>query len=84
MATTLDHASNGRAMLGLGAGWHAPEHWAFGYDLLSLGDRVSRFDEASRVARGLLDGESVTFDGRWVRAAGMRNDPRRSRRGCRC
>ena len=75
MATTLDHASNGRAMLGLGAGWHAPEHWAFGYDLLSLGDRVSRFDEASRVARGLLDGESVTFDGRWVRAAGMRNDP---------
>ena len=53
-------------MLGLGAGWHEPEHRAFGYDVLSLGDRISRFDEASRVARGMLDGESVTFEGRWV------------------
>jgi len=75
MATTLDHASNGRAMLGLGAGWHEPEHRAFGYELLSLGDRVTRFDEASRVARGMLDGESVTSGGRWVTAGGMRNDP---------
>ncbi len=75
MATTLDHASGGRAMLGLGAGWHAPEHLAFGLDLLSLGDRVSRFDEASQVARGMLDGQSVTFDGRWVSANGLRNDP---------
>jgi alkanesulfonate monooxygenase SsuD/methylene tetrahydromethanopterin reductase-like flavin-dependent oxidoreductase (luciferase family) len=75
MATTLDHASDGRVMLGLGAGWHEPEHRAFGYELLSLGDRVSRFDEASRVARGMLDGESVTHEGRWVSARGMRNDP---------
>lgn len=75
MATALDHASGGRAMLGLGAGWHEPEHRAFGYDQLALGDRISRLDEASRVARGLLDGETVTFDGAWVAAAGMRNDP---------
>ena len=75
MATTLDHASQGRVMLGLGAGWHAPEHEAFGYELLSLGDRISRFDEASQVARGLLDGGPVDFDGRWVGGAGMRNDP---------
>lgn len=75
MATALDHASGGRAMLGLGAGWHEPEHRAFGYDVLRLGDRISRMDEASRVARGLLDGEDVTFEGAWVTAAGMRNDP---------
>ncbi len=75
MATTLDHASNGRAMLGLGAGWHEPEHRAFGYDLLSLGDRVSRFDEASGVARALLDSRPVTVDGRWVSGHAMRNDP---------
>ena len=52
-----------------------PSTLAFGLDLLSLGDRVSRFDEASQVARGMLDGESVTFDGRWVSAKGLRNDP---------
>jgi alkanesulfonate monooxygenase SsuD/methylene tetrahydromethanopterin reductase-like flavin-dependent oxidoreductase (luciferase family) len=75
MATALDHASGGRAILGLGAGWHEPEIRAFGYEQLSLGDRMRRFDEAARVARGLLDGEAVTTDGRWVSGHGMRNDP---------
>jgi alkanesulfonate monooxygenase SsuD/methylene tetrahydromethanopterin reductase-like flavin-dependent oxidoreductase (luciferase family) len=75
MATALDHASAGRAMLGLGAGWHEPEHHAFGYEMLTLGDRISRFDEASRLARGMLDGEPYTQDGRWVSAHGVRNDP---------
>jgi len=75
MATALDHASGGRAMLGLGAGWHGPEHEAFGFDLLSLGDRISRFDEASRLARGLLDGGATTQDGRWVVGRDARNDP---------
>ena len=36
---------------------------------------ISRFDEASRVARGMLDGESVTYDGRWISGHGLRNDP---------
>ncbi len=75
MATALDHASRGRAILGLGAGWHEPEHRAFGYDVLSLGDRISRLDEASQLARGLLDGESVTLAGRWVSGQDVRNDP---------
>ena len=75
MATTLDHASRGRAILGLGAGWHEPEHRAFGYDLLSLGDRISRLDEASRLARGMLDGVPVTQAGRWVGGQDLRNDP---------
>jgi alkanesulfonate monooxygenase SsuD/methylene tetrahydromethanopterin reductase-like flavin-dependent oxidoreductase (luciferase family) len=75
MATALDHASAGRAMLGLGAGWHEPEHRAFGYDMLTLGDRISRFDEASRLARGMLDGEPYSQDGRWVSGHEVRNDP---------
>lgn len=75
MATALDHASAGRAMLGLGAGWHEPEHRAFGYEVLALGDRISRFDEASRLARAVLDGGPVTQDGRWVSGHELRNDP---------
>ena len=75
MATALDHASVGRAILGLGAGWHEPEHRAFGYEMLSLGDRISRLDEASRVARGMLDGTAVNHDGRWVSGHELRNDP---------
>ena len=75
MATVLDHASGGRAMLGLGAGWHEPEHDAFGYEMLPLGDRISRFDEASRLARGMLDGETTNQEGRWVSGHELRNDP---------
>ena len=75
MATALDHASDGRGMLGLGAGWHEPEHRAFGYDVLTLRDRITRFDEASALARGLLDGRTMTQHGRWVGADGARNEP---------
>jgi alkanesulfonate monooxygenase SsuD/methylene tetrahydromethanopterin reductase-like flavin-dependent oxidoreductase (luciferase family) len=75
MATALDHASSGRAMLGLGAGWHEPETRAFGYEVLSLGDRISRFDEASSLARGMLDGDPVEQDGRWISGHDLRNDP---------
>jgi len=31
MATTLDHVSNGRAILGIGAAWFETEHVAFGF-----------------------------------------------------
>jgi alkanesulfonate monooxygenase SsuD/methylene tetrahydromethanopterin reductase-like flavin-dependent oxidoreductase (luciferase family) len=75
MTTALDHASGGRAMLGIGAGWHEPETRAFGYEELPLGDRISRFDEAARLARGMLDGEAVEQDGRWVSGHDLRNDP---------
>jgi alkanesulfonate monooxygenase SsuD/methylene tetrahydromethanopterin reductase-like flavin-dependent oxidoreductase (luciferase family) len=75
MATALDHASGGRALLGIGAGWHEPEIHAFGYDELSLGERMDRLEEAAHVARGMLDGQAVSFPGRWVRGDGMRNDP---------
>ena len=75
MATALDHASAGRGILGIGAGWHEPEHRAFGYEMLSLGDRIGRLDEASQVARGMLDGGAVTLDGRWVKADRLLNDP---------
>jgi alkanesulfonate monooxygenase SsuD/methylene tetrahydromethanopterin reductase-like flavin-dependent oxidoreductase (luciferase family) len=75
MVTALDHATDGRMILGIGAGWHEPEIEAFGYEQLTLGERLGRLDEAAAVARTLLDGETATVDGRWVRAKGMRNDP---------
>ena len=75
MATALDHASSGRAALGLGAGWFEPEHRAFGWTFPPLGRRIERFAEAASICRGLLDVEAVTFEGRWFSVAGLRNDP---------
>ena len=66
MATTLDHVSGGRFVLGLGAGWHAREHEAFGIDFGSVvGERLDRLDEAAGLLRRLLDGEVVTHHGRF-------------------
>jgi len=75
MATALDHATGGRAALGLGGGWFEPEHRAFGWPFPSLGQRIDRFAEAAQICRGLLDGEAVTVDGTWFTADGARNDP---------
>jgi alkanesulfonate monooxygenase SsuD/methylene tetrahydromethanopterin reductase-like flavin-dependent oxidoreductase (luciferase family) len=66
LATTLDHISGGRAVLGLGGGWFEREHDAFGIDFASgFGDRLDRLDEAVGLIRRLLDGERVTHHGRF-------------------
>ena len=64
LATTLDHLSGGRAVLGLGGAWFEREHEAYGIDFGSgFGERLDRLDEAVMLVRRLLDGETVTHDG---------------------
>ena len=66
LATTVDHISGGRSILGLGAGWFELEHEAFGVDFGSgFGERLDRLDEAVGVIRRLLNGERVTQSGRF-------------------
>ena len=68
MATTVDHVSAGRAILGIGAGWFQREHEAFGFDFgTGFGERLDRLGEAVPLMRRLLDGETVTHDGRFYR-----------------
>jgi probable F420-dependent oxidoreductase len=65
MAATIDEVSGGRFVLGLGAGWNEAEYRAFG---IPFDYRVSRFEEAFAIIRGLLAGERVTRHGRWWQA----------------
>jgi len=65
MAVAIDEVSDGRLILGLGAGWHEPEYAAFGYP---FDHRVGRFEEFLGVAVPLLRGERVTVQGEWHHA----------------
>ena len=56
-ASTLDEISQGRFILGLGAGWNKTEYEAFGFP---YDRRASRFEAAFDIIRRLLDGEEVT------------------------
>jgi alkanesulfonate monooxygenase SsuD/methylene tetrahydromethanopterin reductase-like flavin-dependent oxidoreductase (luciferase family) len=75
MATTLDHISNGRAVLGIGGAWFETEHRAFGLEFGgSPGERLRWLEEAARIMRGMLRGEQPSGD-RYYTTHEVRNDP---------
>ena len=62
IAATVDELSDGRLIVGMGAGWNRTEFDAFG---IPFDHRASRFEESFEIVRRLLAGERVTFTGRW-------------------
>ena len=76
MATTLDHLSEGRAVLGIGAAWHEIEHTAFGLEFgRSVGQRLDWLDESVELMHGMLHQPSATARGEHYSARDLRNDP---------
>jgi alkanesulfonate monooxygenase SsuD/methylene tetrahydromethanopterin reductase-like flavin-dependent oxidoreductase (luciferase family) len=58
LATNLDHVSNGRAVLGIGAAWFRTEHEAFGFDYgEGPPERLRWLGQALPIMRGMLHGE---------------------------
>jgi probable F420-dependent oxidoreductase len=78
MADTLDEISDGRVVLGLGAGWHEPEYQAFGYP---FDHRVGRFEEALQIIVPLLRQGRVDFQGLYYQARDCELAPRGPRPG---
>ncbi|MBK9558948.1 MAG: LLM class flavin-dependent oxidoreductase [Candidatus Microthrix sp.] len=66
-AVTADHISNGRMVLGLGAGWQENEHRAYGIEYGSFADRFEKLEESLRIIAALRSGERATFDGKHYR-----------------
>lgn len=62
-AVTVDHISNGRLEIGLGAGWFVPEHEAFGIDFPPPAELVGRFREAVEIVDLLMRQEITTYRG---------------------
>jgi alkanesulfonate monooxygenase SsuD/methylene tetrahydromethanopterin reductase-like flavin-dependent oxidoreductase (luciferase family) len=62
-ATVLDHATGGRFILGIGAGWHEGEHDAFGIPLPPIGERFDRYESAVRTIAALFSDAARTAPG---------------------
>ena len=69
IAGSIDHISQGRFTLGIGASWFRREHAAYGWDFPAMRERQDRFEEACRLLRQLIhsahDGAATTFSGRY-------------------
>ena len=62
-ATVMDHATGGRFIVGLGAGWHEGEHVPFGIPMPPMPERFDRFESAVHVLRALWSEEAATPPG---------------------
>jgi F420-dependent oxidoreductase-like protein len=76
-AVTVDHISNGRLELGIGAGWWEREHEAYGYHFPDKRELVDRFGEALAIIDGLQSQERTDFRGKyyWVSDAPFEPKP---------
>ena len=74
--TTIDHISDGRAILGVGAGWAEHEHEGFGFEFgASVGERLRWLREALPVMRGMLDGTAPSASGPHYTMKNAYNEP---------
>jgi F420-dependent oxidoreductase-like protein len=73
--TALDHVSNGRATLGIGAGWFELEHDSLGYEFGTFTDRFEKLEEALQIIKPMLNGEKVSFSGKHYSVADAVNSP---------
>jgi alkanesulfonate monooxygenase SsuD/methylene tetrahydromethanopterin reductase-like flavin-dependent oxidoreductase (luciferase family) len=61
---TLDHVSNGRAIVGLGAGWFEAEFSGTGCAFPKLGERMRALEETAQILKLLWSEPRATFEGR--------------------
>ncbi|MFX0082402.1 MAG: TIGR03560 family F420-dependent LLM class oxidoreductase [Candidatus Hodarchaeota archaeon] len=68
MSATVDHISNGRFILGIGAGWFKQEHETFGWEFPSVKERCDRLEEAVELIKKLFTTEGpIDYNGRYYK-----------------
>lgn len=75
VVTALDIVSNGRAQLGIGAGWYELEHDAFGIAFGTFTDRFEKLEEALQIILPMLRDERPTVSGTHYRVKEAINQP---------
>jgi probable F420-dependent oxidoreductase len=73
---TIDILSEGRLVVGIGAGWNEPEYDAIGLAFDPPAVRIARMLEAVAILKGLFSDRPVTFDGRFYGITRMDGQPK--------
>jgi alkanesulfonate monooxygenase SsuD/methylene tetrahydromethanopterin reductase-like flavin-dependent oxidoreductase (luciferase family) len=76
IASTLDHLSNGRLIMGLGAGWQRSEYDAHGYPYPSNVERIEQLGDAIKLIKAMWTQEEPAYRGRYFSIDKAYNNPR--------
>jgi F420-dependent oxidoreductase-like protein len=76
MVVTADHVSGGRVELGIGAGWHEPEHDAYGFPFPPTATRLEMLDEQLEIVRRSWEPAPFDFEGRHYQLRGCDARPK--------
>lgn len=75
MISTLDVVSNGRAEVGIGAGWKEDEWKAYGYGFPGRKERLDGLDDALAILRAMLEPGRATVEGKHAFVRDAINEP---------
>ncbi len=73
---SLDHISEGRTIIGLGAGWKESEYKAYGLRFPPLKERMDRLEEGIQIIRKMLTEEHPTYTGKYYSIVNAFNAPK--------
>jgi alkanesulfonate monooxygenase SsuD/methylene tetrahydromethanopterin reductase-like flavin-dependent oxidoreductase (luciferase family) len=76
MAATLQYLSQGRFLLGIGAGWHEEEYRAYNYAFPPARVRTEQLEETLQIVKALWTGKHVTFQGQHYAVSGAYCEPK--------
>jgi F420-dependent oxidoreductase-like protein len=75
-AVTVDHVSDGRLELGIGAAWFEGEHDQLGIAFPSTRERTRRLEEALNILKLLMTQDGASFKGRHYELSGAIYNPK--------
>jgi probable F420-dependent oxidoreductase len=76
IVSTLDHVSNGRVEIGLGAGWEREEYDAHSYPYPSNSERLDQLADAIKVLKAMWTQEEPSYRGPYFSIEKAYNNPR--------
>lgn len=76
MITTLDHISNGRTLIWLGAGWYMIEYRQYGYPFPKAHIRVDQLEETLTIIKKMFTEDKSSFEGKFWTLKNTINNPK--------